>query len=251
MKSTFLKFMQRTAVHHETISPAVWLYDKLFPLPSVCPVCMRPNARLQVCDRCRADVLRKRSLYGQCQRCHSFGVYSSACSNCRAWPNYYVGNWAAWPYQGAYKQVIQEFKFRNMPWLADTLAQEMLPYLPKNYDLLVPVPLHPNRLQQRGYNQSELLVRSLSRLSGIPWQSSIVRVRDTPHQTGLNRTERLQNLHQAFACSSYADIKGKRIIMVDDVFTTGTTLLSCAKTLHQNGAKEIISCTIASGHGHF
>ena len=212
---------------------------------------MQPNERLQVCDDCHNALLRKRSAYGQCRRCNSFGVYSHACSNCRTWPNYYVGNISVWPYQGRYKQVIQDFKFHNMPWLADALAQELLSHLTKEYDMLVPVPLHANRLQERGYNQSELLVRALSRQTGMPWQRSIVRVRDTPHQTGLNRTERLHNLHEAFGCSPSANVEGKRVIVVDDVFTTGTTLLSCAKVLHQNGAKSIVSCTIASGHGHF
>jgi ComF family protein len=151
-----------------------------------------------------------------------------------------------------YKQIIKEFKFYDMPWLAEVLAQEMMPYLPHGYDLLVPVPLHPNRLHERGYNQSELLTRALSRYSGIPWQHSLKRVRDTPHQTGLNREERLHNLHNAFSLKG-ADtaIKGKRIILIDDVFTTGSTLLSCAKVLHQHGAKEITSCTLASGQARF
>ncbi len=238
-------------VRYEKINPLLWLYDRLFPLPAVCPLCMQRQKTLQICDDCLAKALRQRSTYGQCARCGSFGVYSGTCRNCREWPAYYIGNIAVWPYQAAYKQVIKEFKFHNMPWLADVLAQVMLPCLPKDYDLLVPVPLHPNRLQERGYNQSERLVRSLSRTSGIPWQNSLMRVRDTPHQTGLGRAERLQNLHNAFACSKDADVKGKKIILIDDVFTTGTTLYSCAKVLHQHGAKEIVSCTLASGQARF
>lgn len=238
-------------VQYEKKNPFLWLYDVLFPLPAVCPVCMQPQKKLGICDSCHADALRKRSLYGQCKRCGSFGVSSIACRNCREWPSYYKGNLAVWPYQDSYKQLIREFKFHNMPWLADALAAEMLPFLPKGYDLLVPVPLHTNRMQERGYNQSELMVRSLSCMSGMPWQRSLERVRDTPHQTGLGRAERLQNLHNAFACSRYALVKGKRIILIDDVFTTGTTLLSCAKVLHQCGAIEIISCTLASGQARF
>lgn len=240
-----------TKIRQEKKNPFLWLYDKLFPLPAVCPLCMQPQKTLQICDACRAKLLRKRTLDGQCQRCGSFGISGSCCRNCRTWPEYYRGNIAIWPYQGAYQQVIQEFKFRNMPWLADALAQEMLPYLPNGYDLLVPVPLHTNRRKERGYNQSELLVRSLSRQSGIPWQNSLERVRDTPHQIGLGRTERLQNLHHAFDCTTFAKVRDKRVILVDDVLTTGTTLRSCAEVLHQYGAKEITSCTLASGYGRF
>lgn len=241
----------KNRIRFEKRNPVMRLYDLLFPLPAVCPVCMQPQKHLQICDACRAKALRQRSLHGQCSRCGSFGVYSAACRNCREWPAYYVGNTALWPYQDVYKELIKEFKFHNMPWLADALACEMLPFLPQNYDLLVPVPLHANRLQERGYNQSELLVRALSRLSGMPWQNSLERVRDTPHQTGLNREERLQNLHDAFVCTSASAVNGKRVILVDDVCTTGTTLLSCAKALHRAGAKTIMSCTLTSGQGRF
>ena len=235
----------------EKSNPFLWLYDRLFPLPAVCPICMQPQKSLQVCESCRHVALRKRSLYGQCQRCGSFGVYSGTCRNCRQWPIYYKGNFAIWPYNDHYKQVIQELKFQNMPWLADALAKEVLPFLPKQYDLLVPVPLHPNRMAERGYNQSELLVKALSKYSGLPWESSLERVRDTPHQTGLGREERLKNLQHAFACKKTATVCGKKIILVDDVCTTGTTLLTCAKVLHQHGAVEIASCTLASGYGRF
>ncbi len=239
-------------LNYEKQNPLLWLYDKLFPLPTVCPICMEPQERWGVCDKCRAMALRKRSQYGQCARCGSFGVLSVTCRNCREWPVYYKGNTAIWLYQDAYKQVIKEFKFQNMPWLADVLAQEMSSYLPRSYDLLVPVPLHPHRLHERGYNQSELLTRALSKYSGIPWQHSLERVRDTPHQTGLTREERLQNLRNAFSVSGPDTvIKGKRIILIDDVFTTGTTLLSCAQVLHQHGAKEIASSTLASGQARF
>ena len=243
---------QQGKLRYEKTNPIQWLYDKLFLLPAVCPVCMERQERLGICDKCRTIALRKRSLYGQCARCGSFGVCSAACRNCREWPAYYKGNIVIWPYQEVYKQIIKEFKFYDMPWLAEVLAQEMMPYLPHGYDLLVPVPLHPNRLHERGYNQSELLTRALSRYSGIPWQHSLKRVRDTPHQTGLNREERQHNLHNAFSLKGTDTvIRGKRIILIDDVFTTGSTLLSCAKVLHQHGAKEITSCTLASGQARF
>ncbi len=227
------------------------IYDICFPLPKVCPVCMKPQERLQVCDACRADALRKRSLYGQCQCCHSFGIFSHHCHSCRDWPAYLVGNIAVWPHQDGWQQAILDFKFRNMPWLAEALASELVPALPTDYDLLVPVPLHPKRLQERGYNQSELLAKALSQQMGIPWKNCLQRVRNTPHQTGMNRAQRLQNLDGAFALRRGYDVAGKRIILVDDVFTTGTTMRQCAKVLHQHGAVQVLGATLASGQGHF
>ena len=227
------------------------LYDICFPLPEVCPVCLKKQERLQVCDTCRAEALRRRSLYGQCQRCHSFGVQGTGCSSCRQWPAYLVGNLAVWPYQDGWQQVILDFKFRNMPWLAAALAAELASVLPVETDLIVPVPLHKNRLRERGYNQSALLAKELSEKSGIAWQDCLMRVRDTPHQTGLSRSQRLKNLEHAFALRPGQAVASKRIVLVDDVFTTGSTLLQCAQELHRHGAVEICGLTLASGQISF
>ena len=227
------------------------LYDLCFPLPSVCPVCMKQQPELQVCDSCRAEALRKRTLNGQCQRCRSFGLYSEQCRSCREWPDYLAGNIAIWPHQDGWQQAILDFKFRNMPWLADALAAELAPFLPDGYDLLVPVPLHPKRQRERGYNQSELLAKALSEKTGIPWQNSLRRVRYTPHQTGMSREQRLKNLDGAFALRPGGNVQGKRVILVDDVFTTGTTIRHCAEILHKNGAARILGATLASGQGRF
>lgn len=225
------------------------LYDLLFPLPAVCPVCLALQPRLQVCEACRAEAERRRVLYRQCQRCHSFGTGAASCHSCRDWPDYLRGNIAIWPYQEGWQQAILDFKFRNKPWLADALAAELLPVLPSGYDFLVPVPLHPKRLRERGYNQSALLAKALSAGSGIPWQDCLRRVRDTPHQTGQNRAQRLQNVRDAFALVRGQSVAGKRILLVDDVFTTGTTLRECAQVLWQNGAEAIFCVTLASGQG--
>ena len=228
-----------------------WVYDILFPLPAICPVCMKRQTKLMVCDTCRAEAMRIRSAQGQCQCCHSFGVYSEHCHSCRDWPCYLSGNIAAWPYQGKWQQAILDFKFHNMPWLADALVDELSVMLPREYDILVPVPLHKKRLQERGYNQSALLAGALAVKTGIPMEDCMCRVRNTPHQTGMNREQRLYNLHGAFAVKLNTDIKGKRVIIVDDVFTTGTTIRQCAETLYQAGAVEILGATLASGKGHF
>ena len=105
------------------------LYDICFPLPDICPICMRRQKTLGVCEDCRAEALRKRSLYGQCQCCHSFGVFSEHCHSCRDWPLYLTGNLAVWPYQDGWQQAILDFKFHNMPWLAECLAAELAPAL--------------------------------------------------------------------------------------------------------------------------
>lgn len=119
---------------------------------------------------------------------------------------------------------------------------------PNDYDVLVSVPLHPKRLRERGYNQSTLLARGLSAKSGIPFWDCLRRVRNTPHQTGLNRNQRLHNLDGAFTLKAGVRITGKKILLVDDVFTTGSTLRACAGVLHRYGATQIKGICLAAGH---
>jgi ComF family protein len=112
-------------------------------------------------------------------------------------------------------------------------------------DLIVPVPLHPKRLRQRGFNQSGLLAGEFSRRIKVPVSFDIVvRKKQTQPQTRLKRGERLKNVKGAFEISGAERIRGRRILLIDDVFTTGTTLSECAKTLKKGGATEVYAITI-------
>lgn len=111
-------------------------------------------------------------------------------------------------------------------------------------DIWLPMPLHANRLKQRGFNQALEITRELSRLTGIAMQASwATRSRDTPPQAGLKREARRKNLRGAFACSSA--VKGLHLGIVDDVMTTGSTLDALAQVLKQGGAREVSCWVIA------
>jgi ComF family protein len=125
----------------------------------------------------------------------------------------------------------------------------MLPHLeisPSTADFLVPVPLHPRRLRERGYNQAALLAGKLSRLTSVPVNDgALMRTRNTPQQAKTdNVAQRIANMADAFACRS-RDLSGKRILLIDDVCTTGTTLNSCAIPLKAAGAISVHGITIA------
>jgi ComF family protein len=140
------------------------------------------------------------------------------------------------------------FKYRGKLSLAKPLARaliEALPALPPA-DIIIPVPLHPQRLREREYNQSLLLAARLSHHAGIPLLlACLLRVRPTVPQTSLSRKERLTNLHRAFSVANPACIQSKRILLVDDVLTTGTTLHECAKTLRRAGSGPVYGLTLA------
>jgi len=118
--------------------------------------------------------------------------------------------------------------------------------------LLVPVPLHPRRRRERGYNQATEIARALSRLCGLPVCDALVRRRYTPAQARLVRAERLANLAESIALraapAARVTIAGARVLLVDDVFTTGATADACARVLRdQGGAEKVVVVTVARG----
>ena len=162
---------------------------------------------------------------------------SHECGTCRAKPPAFTQTWSLFPYQAPLREAIILFKYRGKRSLTKPFLQAMIPALPTFpiIDVLMPVPLHPQRLREREYNQSLLLAHGLSQHLKIPMLlSCLLRVRPTVPQTSLSKKERLTNLHRAFAVENVSRIKDQRILLIDDVFTTGTTLHECAK----NAAKS-------------
>lgn len=132
--------------------------------------------------------------------------------------------------------------------MAKPLARLMISALPSEIDadVIIPVPLHPARLRAREFNQSLLLADQLGRHLARPVSvANLVRTIATDPQTTLSRRERLRNLRNAFEIRKPQDLSGKRILLVDDVFTTGTTLNECAKTLRDAGTGPVFALTLA------
>ena len=224
------------------------LLELFFPTPCICPICKTKQPRLQICPDCAALLARKRRYHGQCGRCGTYGVRAAVCDNCRDWPDYLVGNHSALPYEGNFRQAILDLKYRGRPWMAQALAELLLPLVPAEAELLIPVPLHPNRLRERGFNQSALIARVLSEQTGLPLaEQTLLRTADTPHQTGLSRSKRQQNLRHAFTIADSIPIDGRHVLIIDDVLTTGSTIAQCAKVLHHSGARRVSALTLASG----
>ncbi|HEY6085004.1 MAG TPA: ComF family protein, partial [Nitrospira sp.] len=146
------------------------------------------------------------------------------------------------------QQAICLLKYRGKICLANPLARLMATVLPADLqtDVIIPVPLHPARLRTREFNQSLLLADHLGRHMRKPVSStSLARIRPTDPQTTLPRRDRLRNLRKAFAVSESRSIAGRRILLVDDVFTTGTTLNECADALLEAGAESVCAMTLA------
>lgn len=151
-------------------------------------------------------------------------------------------------FDGVLREAVHRLKYASARNLADPLAEMMAQFwyqTPLPADVLMPVPLHPHRERERGYNQSMLLAQALGRRIGLAvLPNALVRCRNTVSQTTLNARERRANVAEAFECVSEA-VRGKRVLLIDDVCTTGATLEACSVALRQGGALSVWALTLA------
>jgi ComF family protein len=152
-------------------------------------------------------------------------------------------------FNGVIRRAIHELKYRNIRSLAVPLAELLYEYIRENPvpgEVLVSVPLHRKRLRERGYNQSGLLAKQLGKLTGMPvTDDCLVRQQHTPPQARTaNIDERRRNVIDAFSCVN-GKLEGRRVILIDDVTTSGTTLNACAGTLKKSGAVSVWGLTMA------
>ena len=170
------------------------------------------------------------------------------CARCRTQQVAYtaVRSWAVFkePLQNA----IHQLKYRQDRGLGEVLAQPMIKILKKymwDIDLVIPVPLDAARRKERGYNQAALLARPISWETGIPYRAGVMtRIKITQQQVGLNITERCENMAGAFEADR-DQVSGKRVLVIDDVITTGATLNACAHALIGAGAERVFGLTLA------
>jgi ComF family protein len=147
--------------------------------------------------------------------------------------------------------MIHEFKYGRQihlrhlvaRWLHAALDDERLRGI--RFDIIVPVPLHAARQRERGFNQASLLAALLCEQTSIPSQSLLERIRYTTTQTALDRSERIENLHNAFRLRKNADVRGLQVLLIDDVLTTGSTLSECARVLKRAGTLSVHAATAA------
>lgn len=224
--------------------------DLLFPPAPCCFFCQRHlTGQAEVCLDCLHSISHPEGPL--CRRCGRPLLVSAPCPHCAE------KNWAfsqarsVGPYSGDLRLAVHRLKFRNQQASARLLAQLMFQSIEANWwpelDGIVPVPLHSQRLRQRGYNQAELLAYELSLLSHRPMQLLLERRHPTPAQIGLSQQQRRLNMQGAFrvAIGGQPHLQGKRLLLVDDVLTTGSTLDACASTLRQAGCQEVRAVTVA------
>ncbi|MCX7660626.1 MULTISPECIES: ComF family protein [Caldimonas] len=213
-------------------------------LPSQCAIC-RSWQEARICGDCLQRFAPAR---WRCQSCALPAPEGQArCGRCVTHPPAFERAVAAWDHVYPWQELVERFKFHDALDLADALAQQLHAALrrqepPVQVDCIVPVPLAPARLAERGYNQAWELARRLGVLLGCPARSDLLqRQRETPSQVGLDLSQRLRNLRGAFAVPipRRAALQGLRVAVVDDVMTTGATMSAVAQALRAAGARSV------------
>ncbi len=156
----------------------------------------------------------------------------------------------AFSYDGIMRKIVTDLKFRNKKecgYLAGMLLGKMLKDDGVKADMIIPMPLHSQRLKERGYNQAEIIAYSVAQMNNIPMINSILlRDRYTERQSEIKDVnERIENVSKAFVAAENWDINGSKIILVDDVVTTGFTMHEAASVLLKNGASKVLCCAVA------
>ncbi len=226
--------------------------------PDRCFICTLPIARRQDCGICDSCWNKTIALQIRPPRCSSCGLpfqsfYDDSehlCADCILQMPSFSGARSFGYYTAELSRLIQEFKFhgrRNLvellaPLLAGTFFDN---WAREDFDLIAAVPLHQKRKRQRGYNQSDLLARSLSSRIAIPHQQVLMRIRSTLPQVGLTDSQRQENVRNAFRCRNPELVLQKRILLIDDVMTTGATVASAAQALMDGGALRVSVLTVA------
>jgi ComF family protein len=210
-----------------------------------CYLCRGQSAGV-LCAACQADL--PCLPYPRCPCCALPTAQARLCGRCLGDPPDYDATVAVFAYAFPVDVLIQGLKFRNelalAPLLGDALHREVGASPAVRVDLVVPVPLHDLRLQERGYNQSMELARSVASRFRLPLEADVcVRVRNTAAQLGLPFAERRENTLGAFSCRRALD--GATVAVVDDVMTTGATLGELASTLKKFGAARVVNWVVA------
>jgi ComF family protein len=197
------------------------------------------------CDTCRAAVQPVEPPW--CEKCGEPNT-PGLCSKCRAQVMQIEQIRSVAVFLGPLRQGIHRFKYEKLSSLADPFGAMLADYWRANHltaDWLIPVPLHPSRERDRGYNQSNLLGQRLAAQVGVPVISKgLRRTRVTAVQMELNAVQRKENVSGAFACADQR-VRGARVIIIDDVCTTGATLEACAVALLKTGAVSVMGLTLA------
>ncbi len=224
-------------------------------LPDDCRLCETPLgnvSRIPVCPACLLSVRPLQAEYF-CRSCRTPFVDAypldehDLCTVCRESQVNFDAAYSYGSYDGSLRDLIHLFKYARIDSLSTPLSRLMIRAMPRDerFDAVMAVPMHWWKRWERGFNQAELLAKPVARSLGVPLKHNLRRPKRGQAQAGLGHMERLENLQTVFRVSEPRELAGKRILLIDDVFTTGATLRAAAGVLREAGAIRICAMTLA------
>ena len=224
--------------------------------PRRCPVCqIIVTEKGYVCRECKQQLPYIKE--PRCKKCGKSldSEVQEYCFDCTKGHHVFDKGIALWQYTKSMKQSIHRFKYDNKREYADFYIEEIL----KHYgtwieslqvDAIIPVPLHRSKQRSRGFNQAELLAKGIGKALQIPVEAKVVeRYRKTKVQNVLNDTERKYNVKKAFKIAGNV-VKLKKVLLVDDIYTTGSTIDAIAEVLKEAGVEQVYICCLCAGRGY-
>jgi ComF family protein len=222
--------------------------------PPLCVVCSANVEHAKyLCVDCEKKAPRITPPF--CEKCSEqfdgaiSGTFS--CANCAHRRLYFDAAVSVYRSRGIVRRLVHQFKYGHQfhlrhplaDWLGETLHDPRL--RDRRFDIIVPVPLHPARERERGFNQAQLLADLVSDKTTIPVRPALERIRYTTTQTAFDRAERMENLRDAFRLRKNMPVQDLRVLLIDDILTTGSTLSECARVLKRAGAVSVHAATAA------
>ena len=201
--------------------------------PQMCLICGK-HCNSNVCNKCFLK-FRKQNLFNLTKNSNQ----------------YFQKHLYLFKYENEIRNIILDYKFHEKSYLSQLFVQiiiknEKICRFLKSYDIIIEIPIHKKRKFERGYDQSKLIAKKIAKELSIEYaKNALVKQKNTIAQSTLNRKERFANSQNVYKIQNSQKINGKRVILFDDIFTTGATANSCSKLLQENGAKEILIFTLA------
>lgn len=226
--------------------------ELLYPKRANCMGCGSPIGAdyLWLCADCDELLKPVHDLKKErCGRCGCPGGWDRRkCKTCGDWPDDTIDMARfAYVYKRPVDLMIRRMKYNGVsclgPWMGEQIANMLSYEAFPPIDLIVPVPMHPKRLQSRGFNHSELIAREVGLQVNMPMENTLVRTRNTRQQARLSYLERAANMDGAF--EAVKDLSGRSVLLIDDVLTSGATALHCAKSLKDAGAMSVYVATLS------
>lgn len=225
--------------------------------PPVCILCKRlisaEEKDISLCLSCQNTI--EKNLPPFCQKCSRHleeSLNGDLCHQCTRTPYHFDRVWATTVYNKTLTRLIHRFKYQNKTVLRKIFSKLIFSFIKdyhidlSTFDFIVPIPLHPTRLRERGFNQAQLLAESLANeLPATLLINQLLRTHYTRNQALLGKKERWTNIQGAFTIKGSLEFKGKNVLLIDDLFTTGTTISEAARILKENGANNVSALTLA------